>query len=116
MCGERLSVLRNWLNYICILTGVSASYDNLRRPLKSLRSLGVQRLIPDRFLSLQTRNVDELAEKLSWSRPHRIQLFSNRVKHASKVSYVPLTEMTLGELTFTGIGEDSLGSAQSAFI
>lgn len=73
-------------------------------------------LIPKRFLFLQTHNVDELAEKLSWSRPHQIKLAASRTKHTSRVSYVPLTEMTIGELSFTGKGQDSLGSAESAFI
>lgn len=73
-------------------------------------------LIPDRYLFLQTNNVDELAEKLSWSRLHRIELLSHRNKLASKVSYVPLREMTIGELTVTGNAKDSLGSAESAFI
>ena len=81
-----------------------------------LKTLGVPSLIPDRFLYLQTNNVDELQEKISWSRPHHIELLSRHSTYVSRLSYVPLAQMSVGHLSTSTAVKDSLGVSESAFI
>jgi AraC-like DNA-binding protein len=73
-------------------------------------------LILGRFVCLETSDVSEVAEKISWTRPHRIALLSPRDAHLSRLSYAPLLESSLGYLATNVRIQDRLGATDSAFV
>ena len=69
-----------------------------------------------RFVCLESSDVSEVAEKISWSRPHRIEPVSRRDSRLSRLSYVRLSETSIGSLTTNMTLRDRLGATDAAAI
>jgi AraC-like DNA-binding protein len=69
-----------------------------------------------RYVCLESSDVSEVAEKISWSRPHRIEPVSRRDSRLSRLSYVRLSETSIGSLTTNMTLRDRLGATDATAI
>jgi len=67
-----------------------------------------------RYVCLESKNVDEVAEKISWARTHRIELLPRHDADLSILSYAPLRESSFGYIASNARFRDHLGATDSA--
>jgi len=78
-------------------------------------SLNPRSHILSRYVRLESNDVSEVSEKISWARSHQIELLSPRDSHRSRLSYALLNESSLGYLVSNASFRDRIGATESAF-
>jgi len=70
--------------------------------------------ILSRYVCLETKDVGEVSEKISWARAHQIELLPRYDADLSRLSYAPLRESSFGYIASNARFRDRMGATDSA--